>query len=50
MNEEIEGKAREFEKLVNPVLNTLEVGEKVEANKVVFESKNEEKTLLKTYQ
>ena len=41
---------KEFEKLVNPVLNTLEVGEKVEANKVVFESKNEEKTLLKDTQ
>jgi len=41
---------KEFEKLVNPVLNTLEIGEKVEANKVVFESKNEEKTLLKDTQ
>ncbi len=41
---------KEFEKLVNPLLNTLEIGEKVEANKVVFESKNEEKTLLKDTQ
>lgn len=41
---------KEFENLVNPVLNMLEIGEKVEANKVVFESKNEEKTLLKDTQ
>ena len=40
----------EFEKLINPILNTLEIGEKNQANNILFESKNEEKTLLKDTQ
>lgn len=40
----------EFEKLIKPVLETLKVGEKLEANKINVVSKKEEKTLIKDTQ
>uniref|UniRef100_UPI004047FD7A M16 family metallopeptidase n=1 Tax=Aliarcobacter sp. TaxID=2321116 RepID=UPI004047FD7A len=40
----------EFEKLIKPFLETLEIGKKSEFKKVEFLSKNEEKTLIKDTQ
>ena len=41
---------KEFEELLKPFLTTLEVGEKNEFEKIEFNSKNEEKTLIKDTQ
>lgn len=41
---------KEFEKLVKPLLETLNVGKKIELEKVNFISKKEEKTLIKDTQ
>jgi zinc protease len=38
---------KEFEKLIKPFLETLEIGEKNEFKKIDFTSKNDEKTLIK---
>ncbi len=41
---------KEFEKLVKPLLESLNVGKKIELEKVNFSSKKEEKTLIKDTQ
>jgi len=41
---------KEFEDLIKPFLETLKVGEKTEFKKIEFNSKNEEKTLIKETQ
>ena len=41
---------KEFEKLVKPLLETLNIGKKIELEKVNFISKKEEKTLIKDTQ